>query len=123
MANPFVGTWKTNWLSYWNDVVVESTLTLTESFLSDKSGKIVSGMFDAPNGQPGTLLGKLTGKTLTGEWRLSETRHGKFTFKLRTGGKSFNGTYNAKGLKPPANSSPDGPYWNGTLIRTHEDVK
>jgi hypothetical protein len=117
MANPFVGTWTTEWLSYDNNVVGSATLTVTESFLSDSSGQALDGMWDAPNARPGTLFGTLSGDTWSGEWWYSPTERGGFSFKLGDDGKSFTGTYNAVNR-----TAPKDPYWNGTRIRNHKGV-
>src|SRR4028119_1418380 len=122
MANPFVGTWKTKWLSYSNGVVIEGLVTVSESLRTDPSGKTLNGMFDAPNAKPGTLFGAVKGDTWTGDWWLSPSQRGTFTFKLRKGNKSFNGTYNAINQTPPPQTAPKDPYWSGTLMRTHADA-
>jgi hypothetical protein len=115
MANTFVGTWTTEWLSYDNNVKGSATLTVTESFLSDPSGQILNGMWDAPNMRPGTLFGTLSGNTWSGEWWYSPTETGKFTFELKQEGKIFEGTYNAINR-----TAPKDPYWNGTRMRNHD---
>ena len=117
MATPFVGTWRSEWLSYDNNVEGTATLTVTESSLSQPSGQVLHGMWDAPNMRPGTLYGTLSGATWEGEWWLSNEVRGSFTFSLAPDGKSFTGTYNF----PPRSTQQD-PFWNGRLIRTHEDV-
>lgn len=117
MANPFVGTWKTEWLSYDNNVVGSAALTVTESFLSQPSGQYLCGMWDAPNARPGTLFGMISEGTWQGEWWYSPTERGGFTFKLGADGTSFEGTYNAINR-----TAPKDPYWNGTLIRNHKGV-
>jgi hypothetical protein len=119
MANPFVGTWKTEWLSYDNNVVGSATLTVTESLLTDPSGQSLDGMWDAPNARPGTLFGTSSGDSWSGEWWYSPTEKGGFTFnfKVKDGVKIFEGTYNAINR-----TAPKDPYWNGTLIRNHKGV-
>jgi hypothetical protein len=114
MANTFVGTWKSEWLSYDNNVQGSATLTITESFLSDPSGQILNGMWDAPNMRPGTLFGKLSGNTWEGEWWYSPTERGKFTFKL-IDDKNFEGTYDAIDRTAPTPPV----YWNGIRMRHH----
>lgn len=116
MAQPFVGTWKSEWLSYFNNVQGTATLTVTESSLSQPAGQVLNGMWDAPNTRPGTLYGTVSGSTWNGEWWVSANERGEFTFTLADDGKSFKGTYNS----PDQQGSP---FWNGTLTRTHEDVK
>lgn len=122
MANPFVGTWKSTWLSYDNDVVGSATLTVTESLLSQPTGQFLHGMWDGPNMQPGTLYGKISGDTWEGDWALGGVPGGKFNFKLQAGGSSFEGTYNTPNRLPPRRTAPHDPFWNGTLIRNHQDV-
>ncbi len=117
MAIPFVGTWASEWLSYDNNVVGKATITVTESSLSQPAGQVLHGMWDAPNMRPGTLHGTLSGNTWKGEWWLSPTERGPFTFNLAADGKSFTGTYSF----PPRAAAQD-PYWNGELTRTHQDV-
>jgi hypothetical protein len=113
MANSFVGNWKTEWLSYDNNVTGSATLTVTESFLSDPSGQVLNGMWDAPNMRPGTLHGALSGNSWSGEWWYSPTERGGFTFELkeRDGKIIFEGTYNAVNRTAPTD-----PYWNGTRM-------
>jgi hypothetical protein len=108
MANSFVGTWNTEWLSYDNNVKGSATLTVSESFLSQPSGQVLNGMWDAPNARPGTLHGTLTGDTWEGEWWYSPTERGTFTFRL-IDDKSFEGSYNAVNR-----TAPKDPFWNGT---------
>jgi hypothetical protein len=118
MVKPFVGTWKSEWLSYDNNVQGTATLTVTESDLSQPSGEVLNGMWDAPNMRPGTLYGTLSGNIWSGEWWVSPNIRGAFTFNLENEGKSFSGTYNS----PDRQTQPD-PFWRGTLTRNHEDVK
>ena len=116
MALPFVGTWKSEWLSYDNNVQGTATLTVSESSLSQPAGQVLNGMWDAPNARPGTLYGTLSGNTWSGEWWYSDNERGGFTFNLGDDGKSFTGTYNAVNRQAPQD-----PFWNGTLALKHGD--
>lgn len=111
MANSFVGTWNTEWLSYDNNVHGSATLTVTESLLSQPSGQVLNGMWDAPNMRPGTLHGTLSENIWEGEWWYSPSERGTFTFDLAKDGESFEGSYNAVNR-----TAPKDPFWNGTRI-------
>jgi hypothetical protein len=119
MADPFVGTWATEWLSYDNNVVGSAVVTVTESFLSQPSGQFLSGMWDAPNARPGALFGKSSDGTWSGEWWYSPTERGQFSFTFTEEGgvKKFEGYYNAINREETQKHS-----WNGTLIRNHVKV-
>lgn len=114
MDNSFVGTWKTDWLSYDNNVEGSATLTVSESFRTDPSGQVLDGMWDGPNMQPGTLHGTLSGDKWSGEWWLSPAARGGFEFTLVAPGNSFTGWYSALNRPTPENMA-----WNGTRIRNH----
>lgn len=116
MAKPFVGTWDTRWVSQDNQVQGSATLTVTESTVSQSSELVLNGFWDAPDMRPGTLHGKLSANTWKGEWWLSPTQRGEFTFTLGRDG-SFQGSYNDAN-RPNLRSQP----WNGTLIRNHVPV-
>jgi hypothetical protein len=122
MAKPFVGTWKTQWISYDNEVEGVCTLTVTESFRTDPSGQVLDGMWDAPNAQPGTLHGTLSesGESWKweGEWWVSPTERGGFEFTLDTDSDGrFTGWYSALNRPDPPHKD-----WNGTLMRRHQDA-
>jgi hypothetical protein len=114
MANSFIGTWETNWGSFDTGPHDGLTVTVTESFRTDPDGKVLDGMYDAPNRHPGTMHGDLSGNVWTGTWMNSPTEKGTFTFTLGEGDDDkFTGRYTADGR---AGEMP----WNSTrLIRRH----
>ena len=112
MANSFIGTWETNFVSFDTGRHEGLTLTVTESFRTDPSGNVLDGMYDAPDRHPGTMHGTLSRNTWTGTWMNSPTEKGTFTFTLGDN-DSFTGRYTADGR------TGDQP-WNSTkLMRRH----
>ena len=118
MANSFVGTWETNWGSFDTGPHGGLTVTVTESFRTDPDGHVLDGMYDAPNRQPCTMHGDLSGDTWniwSGIWMNSPTEKGTFTFTLGDN-DSFTGTYTADGREGQM------PWNSTTLKRRHTDT-
>ena len=114
----FVGTWETNWVSIDTGPHTGLLLTVTESTRSaPSSGQVLDGMWDAPDGQPGTLYGKLIRDQWTGDWK-GPDGGGTFSFKLDAKGNHFTGSYT---VEQPRKRETN-PAWDGRLMRKHVPV-
>src|SRR3712207_9311768 len=104
---------------FFNDTATTEiyTLSLHDALpisVSQSPELVLNGFWDAPDMRPGTVHGKLSGDTWHGEWWLSPTQRGEFTFTLGGEGE-FQGTYNDAN-RPSLQSET----WNGTQIgRAH----
>jgi len=121
MANPFVGTWDTNFAGVGGGASGSCTLTVTESFRFEKSENIVDGMNEGyPGGQPSTLHGTFNPEdsTLSGTWvntPVGAPEQGTFTFTLGPNPETFTGTWGQ-------GSDAQTMAWNGRLRRKHTDI-
>ena len=116
---PFVGTWITDWVSIDTGPHTDLLLTVTESTRSARSaGQVLDGMWDAPDGQPGTLYGNLAGNKWSGTWK-GPDGGGNFAFELDAGSNHFKGSYT---VEQPVKREQN-PAWNGRLMRKHVPVE
>ncbi len=121
MANPFVGTWDTNFAGVGGGASGRCTLTITESFRFEKSENIVDGMNEGyPGGQPSTVHGTFNPEdsTLSGRWaNTPPAEQGDFLLTLGPD-NTFTGWFSLDSDTTHTQLA-----WSGSLKRQHRDIE